>query len=262
MRRRLEGKVAIVTGGTGALGRTFSRALAAEGARVVATGRNAARGEETARLIRDSEGEAVFLSQDVTQASDWQRAVDKAMTEYGRLDILINNAGDAVLKPLEELSLADLEFLMRLNFEGPLMGIQHAIPLMKAGGSIINITVLTSVVGGASSTAYSAAKGSLAHLTRSAALECARAGNGVRVNAIVPGVLFEGGVVSEGATRVHGGPEGARRFQERIIAKTPLGRIGEPSDAAAAAVFLASDEARHITGMEFIVDGGRLAGGN
>ena len=156
----------------------------------------------------------------------------------------------------------DLEFLMRLNFEGPFLGMKEAIPCMKEGGAIINITVLTAMVGNANSTAYSIAKGSLAHLTRAVARDCVHKKNGVRVNAIVPGVLFEGGVVSPGATRVHGGPDGARRFQEMIIAKTPLGRIGEPSDAAAAAVFLASDDARHVTAMEYVVDGGRMAGGN
>ncbi len=262
MSGRLDGKVAIVTGGTGALGRTFARAFAAEGARVVATGRNTARGEETVRLIQDAGGEAVFMPHDVTEESDWRRVVDATTESSGRIDVLMNNAGDAVFKPIEALTLDDVDYLMKLNFEGPLLGMQAVIPRMPNGGAIINITVLTAIVGGAASTAYSLAKGSLAQLTRAVALDCARRGTGVRVNTIVPGVLFEGGVVSPGATRVHGGPDGARRFQERIIAKTPLGRIGKPEDAARAAVYLASDAARHVTGMDFVVDGGRLAGGN
>jgi 3(or 17)beta-hydroxysteroid dehydrogenase len=262
MTGRLDGKVAIITGGTGALGRTFSRALAREGARVVASGRNEERGTETARLITEAGGEAIFLPHDVTSADDWVRVIDKTLGSFGRLDTLINNAGDAILKPITDLTPDDLEFLMRLNFEGPFLGMKEAIPCMKEGGAIINITVLTAMVGNPNSTAYSIAKGSLAHLTRAVARDCVHKDNGVRVNAIVPGVLFEGGVVSPGATRVHGGPDGARRFQEKIIAKTPLGRIGEPSDAAAAAVFLASDDARHVTGMEYVVDGGRMAGGN
>jgi NAD(P)-dependent dehydrogenase (short-subunit alcohol dehydrogenase family) len=262
MTGRLAGKVAVVTGGTGALGRAFSRAMAKEGARIVATGRNEERGAETARLINDAGGEAIYLPHDVTSADDWSRIVEQSIKTYGRLDTLINNAGDAVLKPITDLTPADLDYLMKLNLEGPFLGMQDVIPCMKDGGSIINITVLTAMVGNANSTAYSIAKGSLAHLTRVVARDCVQQGNGVRVNAIVPGVLFEGGVVSPGATRVHGGPDGARRFQEKIIAKTPLGRIGEPSDAAAAAVFLASDDAKHVTGMEYIVDGGRMAGGN
>lgn len=261
MSGRLDGKVAIVTGATGALGRAFSLGLAAEGARIVATGRNAARGNETVDLVRGKGGEAVFVQHDVTEPDDWRRVVDETVATFGRLDTLVNNAGDAVLKPIDDLTLDDLDYLMRLNFEGPFFGMQRALPLMKGGGAIINITVLTAIVGNANSTAYSVAKGSLAQLTRALALHCVRAGNGVRINALVPGVLFEGGVVSPGATRVHGGPDGARRFQEMIIAKTPLGRIGEPHDAARAAVYLASDEARHVTGMEFVVDGGRIAGG-
>lgn len=261
MSGRLDGKVAIVTGGTGALGRAFSLGLAEEGATVVVTGRNAARGEETVSLVKANGGQAIFISHDVTEPDAWQHVVDETMKRFGRLDTLMNNAGDAVLKPLEDLTLDDLDYLMRLNFEGPFFGMQRVIPHMKNGGAIINITVLTSIVGNPNSTAYSVAKGSLAQLTRALALHCTRAGNGVRVNALVPGVLFEGGVVSPGATRVHGGPDGARRFQEMIIAKTPLGRIGEPHDAARAAVFLASDEAKHVTGMEFVVDGGRIAGG-
>lgn len=262
MSGRLDGKVAIVTGGTGALGRTFSLAFAREGARVVASGRNEERGAETVRLINEAGGEAIFLPHDVTSADDWPVVVDHTLKTFGRLDTLINNAGDAVLKPITDLTPDDLDYLMRLNFEGPFLGMQEAIPCMKDGGAIINITVLSAMVGNANSTAYSIAKGSLAHLTRAVARDCAQRNNGVRVNAIVPGVLFEGGVISPGATRVHGGPEGARRFQELIIAKTPLGRIGEPTDAAAAAVFLASDDARHVTGMEYVVDGGRMAGGN
>ncbi|NQV81286.1 MAG: SDR family oxidoreductase [Alphaproteobacteria bacterium] len=259
---KLDGKVAIVTGGTGALGRAFSRALAGEGAKIVATGRNEDRGKETVRLVREAGGGAIFVQHDVTQADDWARVMDETLDHYGRLDTLVNNAGDAVLKPIDDLTPEDLQYLMRLNFEGPFLGMKMAIPRMIDGGAIINITVLTAIVGNANSTAYSAAKGSLAHLTRALAKDCARVGNNIRVNAIVPGVLFEGGVVSPGATRVHGGPDGARRFQAMIAAKTPLGRIGEPEDAAAAAVYLASDEARHVTGMEFVVDGGRIAGGN
>ena len=259
---KLAGKVAIVTGGTGALGRAFSCALASEGAKIVVTGRNRARGEETVALVRAAGGEAMFEAHDVTRSDDWTRVIQRSVDTFGRLDILMNNAGDAVLKPIEDLTLQDLDYLMQLNLEGPFLGMQAAIPRMSDGDAIINITVLTAMVGNANSTAYSAAKGSLAHLTRAVARACAQAGNGVRVNAIVPGVLFEGGVVSPGATRVHGGPDGARRFQEMIAAKTPLGRIGEPEDAAAAAVYLASDAARHVTGMEFIVDGGRMAGGN
>jgi 3(or 17)beta-hydroxysteroid dehydrogenase len=256
---RLTGKVAIVTGATGSLGRAFALALAAEGANVVATGRNVDRGEETVALIRHAGGMATFLHHDVTDEAAWGSVTAQALKMFGRLDALINNAGDAVLKPIDQITLEDLRYLLRLNVEGPFFGIQAAMAAMgKAGGSIVNVTVLSALAGNANSTAYSAAKGGLAHLTRAAAL--AGAPRKIRVNAIVPGVLFDGGELSEGAIRVHGGPEGARRFKERILAKTPLRRLGEPVDAARAAVFLCSDEAQHLTGVDIVVDGGRVAG--
>lgn len=258
---RLDGKVAIVTGATGGLGRAFSVALASEGARIVATGRNVERGEQTVAAVQGIGGEAIFVRQDVTVDETWQEVIDRTIEVFGRLDVLINNAGDAVLKPLDDLTLDDLDFLLRLNLEGPFLGMKYAMKAMATGGgSIINISVLSALGGNVNSTAYSAAKGALTHMTRAAAL--AGAHLKVRVNTIVPGVLFEGGELSAGAIRVHGGREGAERFKKRIISKTPLGRLGEPEDAARAAIYLCSDEARHVTGTDLVVDGGRMAGGN
>ena len=201
------------------------------------------------------------MRQDVTLEEGWREVMERTHRAYGRLDILINNAGDAVLKPIDELNLEDLDYLLRLNLEGPFLGMQYAMKSMgKEGGCIINISVLSALGGNYNSTAYSASKAALSHLTRAAAL--AGASRNVRVNTIVPGVLFEGGELSAGAIRVHGGRAGAERFKKRIIAKTPLRRLGEPEDAARAAMYLCSDEARAVTGTDFIVDGGRMAGGN
>lgn len=257
----LAGKVVVVTGASGSLGRAFAVAAAAEGARVIGTGRNAARGEKTISLIRRAGGEGVFLTHDVTAEDDWRRVMDATLTRYARLDALINNAGDARLGLIDDLALDDLHYVLRLNLEGSFLGMQQAFQHMGAeGGTVINVTVLTAYGGNAGSTAYGAAKGALAQLTKVAAL-AGRARN-IRVNNIVPGVLFKGGELSAGAVRVHGGPDGAQRFKERIIAKTPLRRLGEPADAAAAAVYLCSDAARHVTGIDLIVDGGRMGGGN
>ena len=224
---RLEGKVAIVTGATGGLGRPFSLALAAEGTKVVATGRNVERGERTVAMIREQGGTAIFLRQDVTEESAWRAVTAQTLDAYGRLDILINNAGDAVLKPIDDLTLADLHYLLRINLEAPFLGMKYAMQALGTdGGSIINITVLSALQGNTNSTAYSAAKAGLSHLTRVAALAGAAAN--IRVNNIVPGSLVRKGELSAGAIRVHGGRAGARRHTERIIAKTPLKRVGEP----------------------------------
>jgi NAD(P)-dependent dehydrogenase (short-subunit alcohol dehydrogenase family) len=257
----LSGKAVVLTGASGALGRAMAIALAGAGARVIGTGRNVERGEETARLVKAAGGDVVFLSHDVTADDDWQRVLDATLSRCGRIDAVINNAGDARLRPIEELALEDLEYVLRLNLEGSFLGLQHAFRRFgPEGGAVINVTVLTAYGGNAGSTAYSAAKGALAHLTKAAAL--AGRARRIRVNNIVPGVLFEGGELSAGAIRVHGGPEGAQRFKDRIVAKTPLKRLGEPQDAAAAAVYLCSDAARHVSGIDLVVDGGRLAGGN
>ena len=260
---RLEGKVAIVTGATGGLGRPFSLALAAEGAKVVATGRNVERGERTVAMILEQGGTAMFLRHDVTEEPAWRAVIAQTLEAYGRLDILINNAGNAVIKPIDELTLDDLHYLLRLNLEAPFLGIRFAMQAMGTdGGSIINVTVVSALQGNINSTAYSAAKAGLSHLTRVAALAGAAAN--IRVNNIVPGATdaqFRKGKPSARAIRVHGGRAGARRHTERIIAKTPLKRLGEPEDTARAAVYLCSDEARHVTGTDIIVDGGRMAGG-
>ena len=254
----LAGKVAIVTGASGGLGRAFAMEMAADGAKVVGTGRNVERGEKTVSLIKEKGGEAIFLPTDVTKEAAWQEVMDRTLQTYGRLDSVINNAGDSILKPLEDLTLDDLQFLLQLNLEGSFLGTKAAMQTMgPEGGCVINVTVLSALGGNLHSTAYSAAKGALSHFTRAAAL--AGAPRNVRVNNIVPGVLFPKGELPEGATRVHGGRKGAQIFVDMIIAKTPLKRIGDPPDVGRAAVYLCSDAARMVTGIDMIVDGGRMA---
>jgi NAD(P)-dependent dehydrogenase (short-subunit alcohol dehydrogenase family) len=254
----LEGKVAIVTGASGGLGRAFAMEMAADGAKVVGTGRNVERGEKTVSLIRENGGEAIFLTTDVTEEQAWQEVMDKTLETYGRLDSVINNAGDSVLKVIGELTLDDLHYLLRLNLEGSFLGTKYGMQTMgPEGGCVINVTVLSALAGSVHSSAYSAAKGALSHFSRAAAL--AGAPRNVRVNNIVPGVLFPEGELPEGATRVHGGIEGAQIFKDMIIAKTPLKRIGDPPDVGRAAVYLCSDAARMVTGIDVVVDGGRIA---
>ncbi|MBM3503689.1 MAG: SDR family oxidoreductase [Alphaproteobacteria bacterium] len=257
----LAGQVAIVTGATGGLGRPIAVALAAAGAKVVATGRNVERGEATVAAITVSGGEATFLAQDVTRDEDWQTVIAQTIAAFGRLDAVINNAGDARLAPIEELTLQDLEYLLDLNLHGSFLGLKHAFAHMGTdGGAVINLTALPAYGGAVRQTAYSAAKGALAHLTKAAAI--AGRARGIRVNNIVPAVLFAGGEVSPGAVRVQGDPAAAELFKARAIAQSPLKKLGEPDDAARAAVFLCSRAGRHISGIDVFIDGGRQAGGN
>jgi NAD(P)-dependent dehydrogenase (short-subunit alcohol dehydrogenase family) len=257
----LAGKVAIVTGATGGLGRPFALALAQAGSTVVGTGRNVARGRETAELIAAAGGHARFEPHDVTLEADWRRVIATTLAAYGRLNAIVNNAGDARLEAIENLTREDLDYVLALNLEGSFLGLKAAFAHFgTAGGSVLNLTAIPAYGGAVRHTAYSAAKGALAQLTKAAAL--AGRERNIRVNNIVPAVLFAGGVVSPGAIRVQGDPEAAERFKNRAIALSPLKRLGEPTDAAAAAVYLCSDAARHVTGVDIFVDGGRTAGGN
>lgn len=257
----LDGKIALVTGGTAGLGRATVQALVAAGAGVVFTGRSADGAEETLTRVG---GAARFLRHDVTSEADWRAVCDDLLAREGRLDVLVNNAGVSRLRPLETLTPDDVAFLVDVNVIGMFLGIRHGFELMDRnpgrGGSIVNISALNALRGSPNSTAYSLAKGGTTQLARAAALEGREGGRRIRVNAIHPGVLFEeGDRPSPGAIKLYG-LEGAQQFVRRNIETTPMGRLGHPRDIGAAIVFLASDAARHVTGVELTVDGGRMAG--
>jgi 3(or 17)beta-hydroxysteroid dehydrogenase len=261
---RLNGKVALITGGTAGLGRATVLALAAAGARVVFTGRNAQGAQETLGRVSAAGCAARFIAQDVTREDDWQRVLSDVLATEGRLDVLVNNSGVSRLRPIETLGPDDLHYLISVNVEGAYLGIRHAFRAMARNadrsGSIVNISALNALRGSPNSTAYSLAKGATTQLARAAALEGRRDGLAIRVNAVHPGVLFEeGDRPSPGAIALYG-EEGAREFVRRNIETVPLGRLGHPRDIGAAVVYLASDESRHVTGAEIIVDGGRSAG--
>jgi NAD(P)-dependent dehydrogenase (short-subunit alcohol dehydrogenase family) len=260
----LAGQIALVTGGTSGLGRWTVLALAADGARVIFTGRNKDGATETLARLKERGLGARYLPHDVTVEADWQRVIADILKTEKRLDTLVNNAGVSRLKPIAELSLADVAFLRDVNVVGMFMGIKFGFAAMERNpgkaGSIINISALNALRGSPNSTAYGLAKGGTTQLARAAAIEGRQNGRAIRVNAIHPGVLFENSnEPSPGAIALYG-EEGAKRFVESNIANIPLGRLGHPRDIGAAVVFLASADSRHVTGAEIIVDGGRSAG--
>lgn len=260
----LDGKIALVTGGTSGLGRATVLALAEAGARVVFSGRNADGAGETHRRLAALGLSARFLPHDVTKEADWRRVMGDIDAAEGRIDILVNNSGVSRLKPVESLTVEDLKFLIDVNVVGMFMGIKFGFAAMEKNpgkaGSIINISALNALRGSPNSTAYAIAKGGTTNLARAAALEGRLDGRKIRVNAVHPGVLFEeGDKPSPGAIALYG-LEGAMAFVRNNITTTPMGRLGHPRDIGAAVVFLASDASRHVTGAEVIVDGGRSAG--
>jgi NAD(P)-dependent dehydrogenase (short-subunit alcohol dehydrogenase family) len=249
---RLEGNTAIVTGAGQGIGRAIARRFAAEGARVVVANRTAATGEETVRLIREAGGEALFVPTDVTREAQASRLIGQTLEAYGRLDILCNNAGVGLVRPLTESTLEEWHYVLDTNLTGVFLCSKHAIPAMADhGGSIINLASVASYVAFPGDAAYCASKGGLLMLTKQMALEYARLK--IRVNCICPGFIVTPELDHYLAQQAD--PVAARLEVEGLH---PLGRLGEPDDVAHAAVYLASDESSFVTGCPLIVDGGLL----
>ncbi|MED5260956.1 MAG: SDR family oxidoreductase [Myxococcota bacterium] len=244
---RVDGKVAIVTGGASGLGEADARLLAAEGARVVLTDIN----EEAGRAIAaDIGGE--FVRQDVSDEEGWSVLVDGVMDRHGRLDVLVNNAGIAVIANIERTTTEIWRRTLAVHLDGTFFGCRAAVPAMKkgGGGSIINISSTAALVGIAPYLAYSAAKGGIRSLTKSIAVHCRERRNGVRCNSVHPGSIDTPMVAAalEGLQQVT-----LPQTRERDEARIAIG-LGEPNDVAYMVLFLASDESKHVTGAEMVVD--------
>jgi 3(or 17)beta-hydroxysteroid dehydrogenase len=253
MAGRLAGKAAFITGGASGLGRAMATAFAAEGARVAIADIDAARGREAARSIGER---AIFLAHDVTDEEQWIANLAEAARVFGRLDTLVNNAGIGTRGSVETTTLAEWRRIHAVNLDGPFLGCKHAIPLIAAagGGAVVNISSVAGLIGARDSAAYCASKGGLRLLTKSVALHCAHRRNGVRCNSIHP-VYTETPMVEE----MLAASRDPQKMREAMAAMIPLGRLGTPEELAAMAVYLVSDEARFVTGAEFVFDGGYTA---
>ena len=245
-------KVGIVTGATSGIGRACALSMASAGAQLVVTGRNEERGCQTIELIEELGGVAQFVRQDVTSEDAWAHVTKVAFERFGHLDFLLNNAGDAILGPISKLTIDDLQFLLRVDVEGPFLGMKHVWPhlLASGGGVILNMASIAGQRALDGGIAYCCAKGALTSLTRAAAIEGTRDGAKIRVNSIHPGLIW-----TEGVTDVLG--DNVDAYKPKLLQNIPLGRFGEPGDVGQAAVFLVSDAAKHITGVEFNIDGGQ-----
>jgi len=248
---RLDGKVAIVTGGGGGLGSLAARAFAAAGADVVLVGRTAATLRAAEDAVRGAGRRAVAIVADVTRSADVNRMVEQAVVAFGRVDILLNNAG--VTSPKTALKLTDDDWhrIMDTSATGAFYCARAVAPVMmrQREGCILSVGSILSARGMAKRTAYSAAKAAVMNLTRALALELGP--HGIRVNAIAPTVI----VTDLNRELVRTQPQ----LYQAVLDRTPLGRLGEPEDIAGALVFLASPAARFITGQTLFVDGGYTA---
>ena len=250
---KLSGKVAIVTGATSGIGKTCCEVFAKEGAKVIATGRNEERGLKTVDTVKKKGGEAFFYKQDVCSEKDWMRCIEFTKEKFRRLDILVNNAGDFLIKPLQDTSVEEFKSLVTTNVESVFLGMKHAMPEMDkvGGGAIVNVSSLMGVVGLPDASAYCASKGAICGMTRSVALEAAANGRNIRINTMVPGVIWTEMLVGS-----YGDDASVKDF---LIEDTPLKRLGKTEDIANAILYLVSEDSSFVTGTELIVDGGRGA---
>jgi NAD(P)-dependent dehydrogenase (short-subunit alcohol dehydrogenase family) len=251
----MEGKVAIVTGGSAGIGRATALAFAARGARVVVADVEEEGGRETVEMVERDGGEAVFVATDVSSPDDVARMVATAKERFGRLDIAFNNAGiEGDLAPLVEYSLDTWNRIVGINLTGVWLCMKHEIPLMleTGGGSIVNNASILGTVGMATAGPYTATKHGVIGLTRVAALENAE--KGIRVNAVCPGFIETPMVMERG---VHAGEN--QEVYDDLVELHPVGRLGKSEEIADAVVWLCSDGASFMAGHPLIVDGGYVA---
>jgi len=252
---RLDGKVALITGGASGLGKATGQLMAKEGATVVLSDLQEVEGTAVSKQIKENGGHCFFIKQDTTSEEGWQDICDSILENHGHLDILLNGAGvGSSAVEIEDMDFSTWRNCLSVNLDGVFLGCKYGIRAMRKGngGSIINISSILGFAGLATATNYCASKGGVRLLTKAAALECARKTPLVRVNSIHPGFIDTPMVAGAIQRR---GPE----FRNYIEENVPLGELGEPNDIAEGVVYLASDDAKFVTGTELTIDGGFLA---
>src|SRR5579883_621909 len=267
MAGQVAGKVALVTGGASGIGEAIAELLAEEGASVIVTDIDELRGPEVVAGIKQADGEAVFLYQDVTSEARWAEVISEIERRFGRLDVLVSNAGIGISAPsIVEMSLADWRRQTAVNLDGVFLSVKHSLPLMRktsgktGGGSIIMTSSLAGLRGAATLAGYSATKGAVRLFAKSIAMECASVGDGIRVNSVHPGIIdtpIWGKIPAGGAASGQNAPIDC---EELAKLATPLGRAGRPRDIAQGVLYLASDASSYVTGSELVIDGGMFAG--
>ena len=256
---RVNNKVAIVTGASMGLGEAAARMLAREGAKVVLTDIKDAEGHHAADSITRARGTAAYMHHDVAKEEDWERVIGETVKTFGRVDVLVNNAGVGVGSPPDEQTLEQWRWLMSINLDGVFLGTKHAIRAMRVhtpatGGSIINLSSIEGLVGDPNLGAYNASKGGVRLYTKSVALYCAKSGLNIRVNSIHPGYIWTP-MVHNYLNQLGDVEQG----RHAVDAMHPVGHMGEPDDIAYGVLYLASDESKFVTGAELVIDGGYTA---
>jgi NAD(P)-dependent dehydrogenase (short-subunit alcohol dehydrogenase family) len=264
MAGQVEDKVALVTGGASGIGEAIVELFAREGATVVISDIDELRGPDLAQRVTKAGGKAIFLEQDVTSEERWIEIVAEIAKRYGRLDIMVSNAGIGIAVPsIVDMTLSDWRKQNAINLDGVFLSVKHCLPLMRktGGGSIVMMSSLAGLRGAPGLSAYSATKGGVRLFAKSIAMECAAAGDGIRVNSVHPGIIDTPiwGKIPTGATGA--GQNAPIDPEERARLVAPLGRAGHAAEIASGVLYLASDASRYVTGSELVIDGGMNAGG-
>ncbi|HIV81965.1 MAG TPA: glucose 1-dehydrogenase [Candidatus Salinicoccus merdavium] len=242
---RLDGKVAVITGGAGGMGKIHAKLFVAEGAKVVIADLSSSDGEKTAEELGE---QAIFIELDVTDEENWTSLVEKTEERFGPINILVNNAGIVVSKSIQDTSLEDFRTTSRINQDGVFLGIKNIFGSMKktGGGSIVNISSISGIVGNMNNSAYVASKFAVRGLTKAAAAEYAP--HDIRVNSVHPGTI---------RTPMTEQPD-VQEMIKKIEKQIPMQRIAEPEEISNLVLYLASDESTYSTGTEFVADGGLI----
>ena len=248
---RLDGKVALISGGARGQGATEAQIFAREGAKVVLGDILDEAGRDVEAAIRGAGGEATYVHLDVTHEGDWRAAVDAAVQRYGKLNVLVNNAGILLRKTIEEMAVEEWDRIMAINLKGVFLGTKHAIPAMRraGGGSIVNISSTAGLVGSPGETsAYIASKGGVRLFTKATAIQHAK--DKIRCNSVHPGPVA--------TEMIRDTLENPDLWAQRLR-RLPMGRAATPEDVAYGVLYLASDESSYVTGSELVIDGGTTA---
>jgi NAD(P)-dependent dehydrogenase (short-subunit alcohol dehydrogenase family) len=257
-----QAKIALITGAGSGVGRACALALAKEGYEVIVTGRRLSALEETVTAAKGLKGHIHAMAADITDPAQVQTLFADVKKKFGRLDVLFNNAGIGIGGLVTEMSLETWRRQQSINVEGVFLGVKHCLPLMREGGgkgSIINMSSVAGLKGSAGMSSYCATKGAVRLFTKSVALECAAAGDGIRCNSVHPGIIDTPIWDSIGETLpVAGQAPGANRpdLDALTAMGAPLARPGAPSEIAEGVLYLASDQSSYVTGSELVIDGG------
>jgi NAD(P)-dependent dehydrogenase (short-subunit alcohol dehydrogenase family) len=268
MTGQVQGKVALVTGGASGIGAAVAEMFVREGASVAVTDIDELRGPELVAGLKKAGHEASFLQQDVTSENRWAEVVAEVVKRYGRLDVLVSNAGIGIAVPsITDMTLADWRRQTAINLDGVFLSVKHCLPAMRrtsaqnnSGGSIIMMSSLAGLRGSAGLAGYCATKGGVRLFAKAVAMECALAGDGIRVNSVHPGIIdtpIWGKIPTEATGSSRNAPIDP---EERAKFATPLARAGGAAEIASGVLYLASDASRYVTGTELVIDGGMHAG--